>query len=268
MKLKTLFSLTIASALVFACSSDNTKKTKAASEIEEVSVDQIVEDIENIPTPTSFELMTMINKAGIGYMFDVTNSLSNRENYLSTKQKALNLGVYAADLSYDVAYMKKAETEEYLKCILEMATDLNISVNVDKISAQFQNNIDNLDSLSIIVRDLFKESQYILNQTSQVETALFFLIGSWIESSYICVTVAEGAEKASDFASVALGHFDYATTILKYLEGQKEKSDFAYFYEQLTNVQAAVAELNADKTNAEKRDALTNIIVSLRNSII
>ena len=108
---KSLAILIMGSLLVAACSNSGNKSNKnAAAEIDEVSVSQIIEDFENIPTPTTIELMSMVNKLGVSYIFDVTNSLANQENYLSTKQKALNMGVYAADLSYDVAYQKKAET--------------------------------------------------------------------------------------------------------------------------------------------------------------
>ena len=196
--IKLLAVLIMGSVLVAACSSNGGKTNKnAASEIDEVSVTQIIEDIENIPTPTSIELMEMVNKLGVAYMLDVTNSLANQENYLSTKQKALNLGVYAADLSYDVAYQRKAETEEYLRCILGMASDLNISIDANGISEKFKNNIDNLESLTAVVKDLLKDSQYILNQTSQTETALLFLIGSWVESAYICVSASDLAATPS-----------------------------------------------------------------------
>ena len=233
---KTLLSLALGAIILAACSNSGNNKTKnAASEIDEVSVSQIIEDLENIPTPTSIDLMRMVNNLGISYMFDATNSLANQENYLSTKQKSLNLGVYAADLSYEVAYQRKAETEEYLKCILEMASDLNISIDATKIADRFQNNLNNVEELTTIVKEMFKDSQYILNQTSQTETALLFLIGSWVESAYICASVSDLASNNMEFLNVAVSHFEYSATILKYLESRKDNSDFTEFYQILTS---------------------------------
>jgi hypothetical protein len=267
--IKLLAVLIMGSVLVAACSSNGGKTNKnAASEIDEVSVTQIIEDIENIPTPTSIELMEMVNKLGVAYMLDVTNSLANQENYLSTKQKALNLGVYAADLSYDVAYQRKAETEEYLRCILGMASDLNISIDANGISEKFKNNIDNLESLTAVVKDLLKDSQYILNQTSQTETALLFLIGSWVESAYICVTASDLASSNMEFIKVAVSHFEYSSTILKYLESRKDSSDFSEFYENLTNLQDPIEALKADMNNLEKFEAVSGIVKKMRNAIV
>lgn len=268
--LKCLLSVCFTLPMLVSCNnSGNANKQKSAvSEIDDVSIEQIVDDLANIPTPSTFELMMSINNAGIAYVMDITNSLANQQNYLSTKQKSLNLGVYAADLSYDVTYQKKAETEEYLKCILTMASDLNISVDADMISEKFQNNIDNVEELSSTIKQMLKDSQYILNQTSQTETALLFLIGSWVESAYICVSVSELSDNNDAFANAALSHFEYSSTIIKYLDSYKANADFSYFYEQLVDIQNKANELKNDKTNAEKREALISAVKSMRNSIV
>ena len=267
--IKLLAFLILGSAVIAACSNSGNKTNKAATaEIDDVSVAQIIEDLESIPTPTTVELMEMINKLGLTYLYDVTNSLANQESYLSTKQKALNLGVYAADLSYDVAYQKKAETEEYLRCILTMASDLNISIDADKISNKFESNIDNVEGLNSVVKDVFKESQYILNQTSQTETALLFLIGSWVESAYICVSASDLASNNMDFIKVAVSHFEYSSTIIKYLESRKDNSDFAEFFQTLNNLQEPIEALKADMNNLEKFEAVANVVKTMRNAIV
>ena len=267
--IKLLAFLILGSAVIAACSNSGNKTNKAATaEIDDVSVAQVIEDLESIPTPTTVELMEMINKLGLTYLYDVTNSLANQESYLSTKQKALNLGVYAADLSYDVAYQKKAETEEYLRCILTMASDLNISIDADKISNKFESNIDNVEGLNSVVKDVFKESQYILNQTSQTETALLFLIGSWVESAYICVSASDLASNNMDFIKVAVSHFEYSSTILKYLESRKDNSDFAEFFQTLNNLQEPIEALKADMNNLEKFEAVASVVKTMRNAIV
>ncbi|MBR5644447.1 MAG: hypothetical protein IKW77_09695 [Salinivirgaceae bacterium] len=267
--IKLLAFLILGSAVIAACSNSGNKTNKAATaEIDDVSVAQIIEDLESIPTPTTVELMEMINKLGLTYLYDVTNSLANQESYLSTKQKALNLGVYAADLSYDVAYQKKAETEEYLRCILTMASDLNISIDADKISNKFESNIDNVEGLNSVVKDVFKESQYILNQTSQTETALLFLIGSWVESAYICVSASDLASNNMDFIKVAVSHFEYSSTIIKYLESRKDNSDFAEFFQTLNNLQEPIEALKADMNNLEKFEAVASVVKTMRNAIV
>lgn len=268
--IKGILSIAVVSALVMSCGNKDGNKVKssAVAEIDDVSVEQIIEDLENIPTPTSLDLMSTINKLGIAYIYDVTNSLSNCESYLSTRQKALNIGVYSTDLSYDVTYQKKAETEEYLKCILGMASDLNISIDIDKIGEKFQNNIDDVETLATAVRDLVSESQYILNQTSQTETALLFLIGSWVEGAYICVSAFETSSTNDEYIDIVLQHFNYAETILKYLETKKDDADFASFQEQFSNLKTLVDNFKNDRQNEDARESLVSAVEALRGSII
>lgn len=267
--LKSLLIIALGASILIACNGNKTNKnSKVVNEIDEVSVDQIIEDLENIPTPTTFELMATINKLGIPYVIDAVNSLANQQNYLSSWQKSLNLGVYAADLSYNVAFSRKAESEEYLKCLLLLASDLNISIDADKISNEFQNNINSIDSLAVLVKGILSESQYILNQTSQTETALLFLIGSWIESSHICISATELSHNVEDMIEVSIKHFEYVNTIIKYLDSRKDQSDFNDIYTQLNKIKDLVEILKENRIDADKFDDLSIAVNDLRNGII
>ena len=167
-----------------------------------------------------------------------------------------------------MAYQRKAETEEYLRCILGMASDLNISIDANGISEKFKNNIDNLESLTAVVKDLLKDSQYILNQISQTETALLFLIGSWVESAYICVSASDLAANNMEFLKVAASHFEYSNTILKYMESRKDNADFAPFYEQFVALQKLVDEYKTDINNSELFDNVAGAVKDMRNGIV
>ena len=155
-----------------------------------------------------------------------------------------------------------------MKCILGMASDLNISIDIDGISSKFQDNINSIEGLTAVIKDMFKDSQYILNQTSQTETALLFLIGSWVESAYICVSASEFASNNMEFLDVAANHFEYSATILKYLESRKDNSDFAEFYKQFSDMQKDVEEYKNDKNNLEKFEAVSSAVKEMREAII
>ena len=95
---KTLLSLALGSIIMMACSNDGNKKTqKAASEIDDVSISQIIEDFENIPTPTSIDLMKMVNSLGVSYVFDGWHAENNTAvlNEQSLVQTASDQTLYA-----------------------------------------------------------------------------------------------------------------------------------------------------------------------------
>lgn len=250
----------------FACSNNENKKK--ASELDNMSSDLLDESIQSIPAPNSHEMMLLINKAGISYVFEITNPVENIDRYLSTKNKAINLGVYASDLSYNVVYQKKAETQAYLNNMLQLTADMNIGVDAKSLSQRFESNIDQKDSLSSIVKELVEKSQDILNQTSQNEIALCFLTGSWIESLYLSGVITNFSDDKKDLCQIILKHYDYLNVLLKYLDEKKESENFKDIFLKLTELKPLFEELKVQPDNKEKMETLKAKITELRNSIV
>jgi hypothetical protein len=263
---KNLAFIALIAFFVFACS--NSENKKKASELDNLSSDMLDESIQNIPVPNSHAMMLLINEAGIGYVFEITNPVENIDRYLSTKNKAINLGVYASDLSYNAVYQKKAETQAYLSNMLQLAEDMNIGVDAKSLSQRFESNIDQKDSLSSIVKDLVEKSQDILNQTSQNEIALCFLTGSWIESVYLTGVITNFSDDKKVLCQIILKHYDYLNLLLKYLEEKKDLEDFKELFLKLTALKPLFEELKAQPDNKEKMENLKAKITELRNNII
>jgi hypothetical protein len=252
--------------LLYACvSSDNKKK---ASEIDNISTEMLDESVQSIPAPNSIEMMKLINDAGIGYVFEITNPVENIDRYLSTKNKAISLGVYASDLSYTVVYQKKAETQAYLRNMLRLTEDLNISINAKKLSQRFETNLDNKDSLSIIVKDMVLKSQDILNQTSQNDIALYFLTGSWVESVYIAGVITNFTDNKKILTEVILKHEDYLKILLKYLEEKKDNEEFKDIYTKLSELKLLFEALKTTPDDSTKIEELKAKITSVRNTLV
>ena len=69
----------------------------------------------SIPSP--IELAQLIQRAGAKYNKNLLNSIDNVGKYESNSSKALNLGVYGADLSYTSVFDNNTmESIVYLKC--------------------------------------------------------------------------------------------------------------------------------------------------------
>src|SRR5690606_18850148 len=83
-------------------------KNKQAIVNEEV-VNSILEQI-----PSPLEISVLLKESGVDYNSRVINSPSNISRYHSTYQKALNLGIYGADLGYTNIYGQNAEGIRYL----------------------------------------------------------------------------------------------------------------------------------------------------------
>ena len=79
------------------------------------SKNEVLKEISDYPLPTSFEVTRLLIESGASYILDLCNKTDNVSKYISLKSKALNLGVYGADLSYAATYNQTQETMQFLE---------------------------------------------------------------------------------------------------------------------------------------------------------
>ncbi len=69
------------------------------------------------PLPTSAEVIKMLTDLEVGYIIGISNPVENTKKYFSSTTRAINLGVYGADLSYATLYNMQQEVINYLDAI-------------------------------------------------------------------------------------------------------------------------------------------------------
>ena len=80
-------------------------------------------------------------------------------NNISQKQHvALLLGVLSTDLNYAMIYEKQNETNQLLEQVIDLAKLINLSSVInDETKNRIDQNINNKDSMQIIISDTFWE---------------------------------------------------------------------------------------------------------------
>lgn len=174
---------------VVACSSG-----KKSEEAEKATLENVKEKVEKefeYPIPTSFEVTELLQDAGAAFVWNITNPTSNVDKYETQRDKALNLGVYGADLSYACTYNSQEETMEMLKASKTLIDGLEIpSVFDDQMVARVEENLGNKDSLILIVTKSFYNTYRELNKAGQDKMSFLVVAGSWIEGIYITCQLA------------------------------------------------------------------------------
>ena len=183
-------------ATLYSCSSE--KKSSESDATEEVSVEDVNEFIEKefkYPIPTSFEVTQLLQDAGASFLSDITNSPDNVDKYETQRAKALNLGIYGADLSYASTFDKQEETMKYLEVSKGLVDGLQLSnVFTQEMADQIEANIESKDTLITIISKTFYETYSQLNKNGQDKLALLVVSGSWIEGLYITAKLAVVSE--------------------------------------------------------------------------
>lgn len=150
--------------------------------------------ISDIPFP--FEILDTLYGKKIAFDDKVMNPLGNYSKYSQYNSKALNLGIYGADLSYAVSYEQFQQIGSYVKNTKKLSEDLNIdfAFNQDMMD-KYNKNKNNKDSLIRIVFDSYQKVDNALKKDQRVGIAALVVAGSWLEGLYISSKTFSNAPK-------------------------------------------------------------------------
>jgi len=256
--------------LIFSgCKSSKKDSTEAAGPAERsTEKENVIKELTTYPLPSAYELTEMLQKAGASYILSLSNPASKVGNYISSAEKALNLGVYGTDLSYASTYMMKQETMKYLESSKKLIDELEISTrfNVDYVK-RVENNLDLKDSLISIISDSFIDTWDYLVDNEQDKLAILVISGSYIEGIYITTQIALTAADNTSFLEVIAHQKKSLNTLIGVIEPIEDDADVAYTYKSLTELAKIFEDVGETLTN-EQLEEMLSIIEPLRESIV
>lgn len=272
-KISSVIPIFIIIALIASgCQGKSSKVTRETNEevVEEteISKDEVLREISDYPLPTSFEVTKLLIDAGASYILDLCNKTDNVGKYISLKSKALNLGIYGADLSYAATYNQTQETMQYLETSSRLIDELQISsafnqTLVDRVEA----NLDNVDSLINIISDSFYDSYKYLQENKQDKLSLLVLSGSWIEALYITSQITNITKDNQKIIEIISDQKSTLNKLLELIDPVKDDQIMTDVFTGLNNIKSIYdrADEPFNKTDLEK---VMKAIETLRNSLI
>ena len=142
-------------------------------------------------TPSMVEIAGVIKSTGAVFSSDVLNDPANKKQYTTQFKRALNMGVYGADLAYSAMFEETQTALDYLKTVKEMADDMGMDgVFEASLIEQIQSNITNKDSLLAIISDFYWSTDAYLEDNDRSEAAALIVAGGWLEATYIATNMA------------------------------------------------------------------------------
>ncbi len=193
--MKTFWTIAAASALLISCGGEETSAEgndvslqdtiqKEISADTKVRIEKTQKIFYSVPSPA--ETADMFKKAGLEYNKDILNPYNNVSKYVTQFSKAVNLGVYGADLSYANIFEQTQESMLYMNCAKKLADELNVSGAFDAATMErFEENINNKDSLLSLISDTYWIIDDYLKENDQEETAALIIVGGWVEGLYL-----------------------------------------------------------------------------------
>jgi hypothetical protein len=143
----------------------------------------------------SVEMSSLFQTSGAVYKPELLNSADNKSDYVTSSKKALNLGVYAVDLSYAKVFEQYETAAKYFNAMEQMSEELGIpSTYFENTAKRFDRNINNKDSLIAIANEVYMATDKYLRDNERYSAAAQIILGGWIEALHIAVEVANSTK--------------------------------------------------------------------------
>lgn len=242
------------------------KEKKADTPIAEGTIKQEIKEY-TYPLPSAFEVTNMLNKIEASYIVGIANDPLKAENYFSEKDKAVNLGIYAADLAYATTYNQKTEVSAYFNAceILVRELDFTAAFSQD-LPDQIEANLDNKKKLVEIVTNMFENAYSYLNEQGRTEVSYLILSGTVVEGLYLTTHISENTFQNPKIVEAILFQKEPLTKLEKMMENLKDAELIKDAYQDIKQINAiyAMEEGTTSMTEAQVTK-LTEALTSIRN---
>ncbi|MGE0566652.1 MAG: hypothetical protein AB7O73_01775 [Bacteroidia bacterium] len=239
--------LAVAVGMFFvSCGNDN---TDAADKDELVEVaDTIKTAVVNVggelfSIPSPFQTALLIQKTGISYDKQILHTSSKVNTYNSDFLRAINLGIYGADLGYVSLYSQSQDALSYLASLKQLADKLGVSSAFDAATMQrIEANITNQDSMLVLVGIAYRSSDAFLKNSNRTDVSSLILTGGWLESMHFTIS-AYNMKQANELKWRIAEQKQALTSLIKILSGYEsaeiaglvaELKDLATVYEGIS----------------------------------
>lgn len=251
-----------------SCKDRAAAKQQKKAEKEEVK--QIQGQIETnvYPLPTSAEVIKMLTELEVGYIMGIANPVENSKKYFTSTARAINLGVFGADLSYATLYNQQQTVIDYLNAIQSLANELNMSkiYNAD-FYTKIKQNFDNKNELVSILKSAFNETYVYLSDNDQQPSALLVVGGAWVEGMYLTTHVSEAAYQVAGISRVLLEQKKSFDTFLEITKPYLNEASVGDFVKLLDPVKKVYEGIGTSLTEQNIKD-ITKVIVAVRDQIV
>lgn len=236
--------------------------------------------------PSALQIAYVFKKSGASFIPTLLNNKGNYSKYnTSNYKRAINFGIYSADLAYCLFNKKYQESKEYLKSCKEMGSflGLNQAFESDNMAQRFDKNIAIEDSVVKIVSNVQLKTDVMFEQNKQKHITVIAFAGAWTESMYIATEVYAKDKNKKVLASL-MEQLLLSETIIKALKvhqsSEQELPALISSIEKINSQFNAIASVKAAIEKDEEMDfnlmavtdnelkSITESVKTLRTSMV
>jgi hypothetical protein len=233
----------------YACSGSEKKEVKEI-EMERPATDEPAENamVFNIPSPSEqFEIISSLD--GVKNTM-LVNSPDKANTYATAVAKALNFGIYTADVAYLTSYKETSKYMAYFGKLEKLGTDIGVAQVFGKELSERAKKWDgNADSLFRLLDQTYTRSFQRLIEIDKGKELSLMLVGGWVESMHLALGSSKGFGKSPKMDEVLADQKLVGENLLDFLLDYQDDADVATYITKVSGILAAYD--NMDCTEAE-----------------
>lgn len=253
MKQNLLFTALCTSLIIVSCADGpdkaherNTVDNELRKEAQEPQKEH--EERAYYPIPSPEQMFGFINDNGVAYSKELMNSPEKASNYTDPTMKALNFGVYTADLAYCASYQDIESTLDLYKVVKTIGAELNIEeMMTEEMMNNMQAHLQDKDSLAIIAGQSYYQAVDYLEQNKQEGKLALMSLGGWVESLYITLNAIEDFDENSSTAQRLADQKITFGNLYTYLRKNEEEIGVADQLKAVQGIRSVFASLREKK---------------------
>ena len=189
--INTYLSLLLVGGLLLTSCAEEPKRTSDTDGTEADSTmaeEGMLEDEElSFMLPSPIQIAAIFNRAGLKFQSNLTNPVSNLDNYVTKTAKYLNFGVYSADLAYAVLNDQQQLSIDYLNAVKTLADGIGMPsiFGTGDLINSFERNIGNQDTVLRILTVVKRRTDEYLETNSESSKESIFFSAAWVEGMYL-----------------------------------------------------------------------------------
>lgn len=214
------------------------------------------------------EIVKLITQANAEYDPSLLNNPDAVSNYALENIRALNFGVYGADLIIASIYDQTQESMLYFKCVNIIAKSIGVANAFgENIGDRINANQSNRDSTLNIITQAFKNADNTLRSNNRPGVSSLLVAGAWIEGYYVACQTAKATNNEAIINAI-FNQKESLNNLVELLSASKLSNDMQYITDGLKEIKGILDSKTDKDFSIKSIEALDAKITSLRTTII
>ena len=208
------------------------------------------------------------------FNYDLLNKYENVGLYTTSRSKAINLGIYGADLNYLIHFRQSENSIRYLIASRQLAGQIGVAMAFDQETMdEYQSNLENKDALINIIFLAYENVKKMLKSEDQFLLSTLVITGSWIENMYLTTKLLpyfESSEVKTKLVDKLLQQREYLTNMRELISELHEGDNIFVndLLEQLNKIDAVYETFEGKLLTEEDIKTLEFQVAELRSKVI